>query len=89
LARGDRRLAGALLAVDRPTLAVWRKALAQVGLSMPELLGERPTGEPLPWDFIHSGVQAGYLDRETRRAETARTSLPCPPDDCIACGVCD
>ena len=88
LARGDRRLAEALLAVDRPTPAAWRKALAEVGASMPELLGERPAGEPLPWGFIRSGVQAAYLDRETRRAEIARTSLPCPPDDCVACGVC-
>ncbi|MEJ2734388.1 MAG: radical SAM protein [Anaerolineae bacterium] len=89
LARGDRRLAEGLLAVDRPSPVAWRTALDQVGLSMPELLGERSGGVPLPWDFIRSGVQAAYLDRETRRAETARTSLPCPPDDCVACGVCD
>ncbi len=88
LARGDRRLAEALLAVDRPTPATWRKALAGVGLNMPDLLGERASGEPLPWGFIRSGVQAAYLDRETRRAEMIRTSLPCPPDDCVACGVC-
>jgi radical SAM superfamily enzyme YgiQ (UPF0313 family) len=88
LARGDCRLAEALLAVDRPTPAAWRKALARVGLSMSDLLGARPADEPLPWDFIRSGVQAAYLDRETRRAENARTSVPCPPDECIACGVC-
>ena len=88
LARGDRRLADALLAVDRPSPSAWRTALDQVGLSMQELLGERPPGEPLAWDFVRSGVQAAYVDRETRRARAARTSLPCPPDDCVACGVC-
>ena len=57
LARGDRRLAEALLAVERPSPAAWRQALGAVGLSLPELLAGRPAGEPLPWAFIHSGVR--------------------------------
>jgi len=57
LARGDRRLAEALLAVERPSPAAWRQALDAVGLSLPELLAGRPAGEPLPWAFIHSGVR--------------------------------
>ncbi len=52
LARGDRRVAEALLAVERVTPAIWRKALAQVGLSADELLAERGAGVPLPWSFI-------------------------------------
>ncbi len=52
LARGDRQLAEALLAVERPTPAAWRKALAQVGLSADELLAGREAGTPLPWNFI-------------------------------------
>ncbi len=88
LARGDRRLSEALLVVDRPTPAAWRDALAEVGLSQQDLLGRRPADEPLPWDFIQSGVRAEYLARETGRAEAARVSPPCPPGDCIACGVC-
>ncbi len=57
LARGDRRLAGALLAVERPAPARWRRALEAAGLSLSDLLGERPAGEALPWAFIHSGVR--------------------------------
>ena len=57
LARGDRRLAEALLAVERPSPAAWRQALDAAGLSLPELLADRPAGEPLPWAFIHSGVR--------------------------------
>lgn len=89
LARGDRRLAEALLAVDQLTPASWRKALDHSGLSLRELLGERAPDEPLPWDLIQSGVYPSHLEREARRAHLARTSSPCPPGDCVACGVCE
>jgi radical SAM superfamily enzyme YgiQ (UPF0313 family) len=59
LARGDQRLAEALLAVGRPSPASWRQALAAAGLSLTDLLGERPAGEPLPWGFIHTGAHPG------------------------------
>jgi hypothetical protein len=75
--------------VDRLTPAIWRKALAGVGIPFGELLGQRAAGETLPWDFVQSGVQTAHLEREVRRAETVRTSLPCPEGDCVACGVCD
>jgi radical SAM superfamily enzyme YgiQ (UPF0313 family) len=55
LARGDRRVAEALLATDRVTPAAWRKALAHAELSADDLLAERPAGIQLPWDFIHFG----------------------------------
>ena len=57
LARGDRRLAEALLTVERPSPAAWRRALEMGGLSLSELLSERPASEPLPWAFIHTGVR--------------------------------
>jgi radical SAM superfamily enzyme YgiQ (UPF0313 family) len=88
LARGDRHLAQALLAVDRLTPAAWRLALAEIGLSIPYLLRERAEHEPLPWDLVQSGVHAAYLDREAQHAKASRTSPPCPPDDCTTCGVC-
>jgi len=53
LARGDRRVAEALLAYERITPAAWREALAQADLSADEFLSERPARAPLPWDFIH------------------------------------
>jgi radical SAM superfamily enzyme YgiQ (UPF0313 family) len=88
LARGDRRLAEALLAAERITPATWKEALSKAGLSAGELLGTRAPDEPLPWDFIESGMRAAHLEREKRRSEEARTSAPCPPEDCVACGVC-
>ena len=57
LARGDCRIAEALLAIERPSPAAWRQALEATGLSLPELLAGRPAGERLPWAFIRSGAR--------------------------------
>jgi radical SAM superfamily enzyme YgiQ (UPF0313 family) len=89
LARGDRRLGEALLAVGRLTPGAWRQALAGAGLSLPDLLRERDAAEPLPWGFITDGARPAYLEREIRRAAAAQTSPPCPAQGCVACGVCD
>lgn len=89
LARGDRRLAEALLKVDRPSPAIWRKAVAEVGLSTGEFLRQKSADEVLPWGFIETGVRPGYLVREGERAEAALSCAPCQPGDCVDCGVCD
>jgi len=89
LSRGDRRVAEALLAVDRLTPGGWRQALAKVGLSAQEFLRLRSRHESLPWDYIQSGIRASYLEREARRGEASSTTPPCPPDDCVVCGVCE
>jgi radical SAM superfamily enzyme YgiQ (UPF0313 family) len=57
LARGDRRLAEALLSTQRLTPANWRKALAASGQSVQDLLRRRAEDEPLPWDFVQSGIR--------------------------------
>jgi radical SAM superfamily enzyme YgiQ (UPF0313 family) len=89
LARGDRRLAEALLKVDSVSPANWRKALTAAGLSAAGILRQRTVDEMLPWDFIDTAVQARFLARESGRAEAGHPSAPCPPGDCTACGVCD
>jgi radical SAM superfamily enzyme YgiQ (UPF0313 family) len=88
LARGDRRVAEALVAVERMSPGNWKIALAEAGLQMQDLLRERAGGEPLPWDLIRSGVREAYLAREARRATVPRTTEPCQPEECVACGVC-
>jgi radical SAM superfamily enzyme YgiQ (UPF0313 family) len=52
LARGDRRLAEALLAVDRLSPAAWRQALIDLDTSAQEFLRARTADERLPWDLI-------------------------------------
>lgn len=54
LARGDRRLADAILAVDSLTPTTWQRILADLGLSMQEYLCRRDAKASLPWDFIDS-----------------------------------
>jgi radical SAM superfamily enzyme YgiQ (UPF0313 family) len=56
LARGDRRVAEALLAVEHLTPAAWRQALTGAGLSVQGLLAAIPAGTPLPWGFVQFGV---------------------------------
>ena len=55
LARGDRRLAEAILSVDHVTPAIWRQTLIKVDLSDRDLLRQRADNEALPWSFIQSG----------------------------------
>jgi radical SAM superfamily enzyme YgiQ (UPF0313 family) len=88
LARGDRRIAEALIRVERPTLGVWRSSLAEAGLFASEFLRERGSDELLPWDLVQTGVKPDYLRAEALRAGAARISAACPPDGCATCGAC-
>jgi radical SAM superfamily enzyme YgiQ (UPF0313 family) len=56
LARGDRRLAAALVSLERVTPASWRQALAELDLPLRGWLDERDEQAPLPWDFIENRV---------------------------------
>jgi radical SAM superfamily enzyme YgiQ (UPF0313 family) len=88
LARGDRSVSEALLSVGSISPASWRQALARSGLSVQYFLRTRSSTEALPWGFLETGVKPSFLDGELRRCESARTSPPCPPEGCAACGVC-
>lgn len=62
LARGDRRLAAVLAAMDRNSLAAWSRALAAAGLSEDFYLRRpRPLDEVLPWAAISTGVRPSAL----------------------------
>ena len=54
LARGDRRVGGALIEMARPTPGRFARALRDSGLSMPGYLGEIESGRPLPWGMVQS-----------------------------------
>jgi radical SAM superfamily enzyme YgiQ (UPF0313 family) len=60
LARGDRRMAEALLSTKRLSPAGWRKALAENGLKVQEVLRQRAAYERLPWDFVQSDIGRGW-----------------------------
>lgn len=69
LARGDARLAGALAAMEAPTLSRWRRALAAADLDATRYAYRHiDAAEILPWAAVDSGTSPGHLRREMQRA---------------------
>jgi radical SAM superfamily enzyme YgiQ (UPF0313 family) len=67
LARGDRRVAQALL--EARGLKDWESALGRVGLSPDRYVGALdPMEDILPWSIVSTGVPDWYLRREFNRA---------------------
>jgi radical SAM superfamily enzyme YgiQ (UPF0313 family) len=102
LARGDRRLAPALLEVEPLSLRSFRASLERHGLSLEELLAARDPNAFMPWEIVDAGLRTGFLRRENRLALEEIAGHRCPPnrpqpsnvltapgDPCLACGVCD
>ncbi|MFP3869569.1 MAG: TIGR03960 family B12-binding radical SAM protein [Syntrophobacteria bacterium] len=101
LARGDRRLAEAILRGHqlgcrfdgwseqvRPDL--WRRAFAETGVD-PSFYSRR-TREPeeiLPWSHLDCGVSPGFLWKEYERALAEIATADCRVQGCVQCGVCD
>jgi hypothetical protein len=79
LARGDRRLAPALLEVDRVSPRSFREALARHGLSMEELLAARDPNAFMPWEIVDTGLRTSFLRRESRLALEGSAGHRCPP----------
>src|SRR5690606_7774341 len=88
LARGDRRLADVIEDAyaagarfdsweDQLRLDVWRAALERHAIPVERFLGTIPVGARLPWDHFDIGLEAGFLEREYRKALAGRLSPPC------------
>jgi len=90
LARGDRRLARVLARLPgRPSLAGWRRALRDEGLTAEAYLRQRAPDERLPWEIVDTGVSQNYLAWDWQRAEAGDVTPACPPSGCLKCGACD
>ncbi len=69
LARGDTRLAEALVNMDVFSLSSWRKALDKCGIDIDYYIHRRlDTLEELPWSIIDSGTSHDTLESELNRA---------------------
>jgi radical SAM superfamily enzyme YgiQ (UPF0313 family) len=68
LARGDGRLVPVLAALNDNTPSAWQRALEAAGIAPGTYLRGRSMEEPLPWDFIDSGLPRHLLGREQGRA---------------------
>ena len=49
-------------------LHVWRDALKNTGIKDDDYLKKRNIDEPLPWDFIDTGISKDYLKKEREKA---------------------
>ena len=105
LARGDRRVATAILAAWRAGQVLdgwtehysherWTEAFAAMerehGVSMEFMANrERPLDEPLPWSPIDCGVKHSFLLAEHARSRAEEVLEDCVDGKCGACGACD
>ncbi len=91
LARGDRRLARVLLAIDRPSVRGFHNALAEQGLDAGSYLAARDPAAPQPWQVVSPNVRLSFLQKEWRLAKATQVGHACPPGakGCLVCGACD
>ena len=98
--RGDRRLSAAVEAAysrgatftswsDQLRFDVWQEAFTEAGIDPAGYLQARDLDSPLPWDHLDSGVSAGFLRTELRRAMDGRITPDCRYSACRTCGVCN
>lgn len=88
LARGDRRLAPAIIDYAKRG-GNWPQIMRKNGLS-PEYYATRARGrhELFPWKVIDHGIKPDYLWAEYQRALAGKLTGPCETDKCRRCGVC-
>ncbi|MDR3089104.1 MAG: radical SAM protein [Desulfobulbaceae bacterium] len=88
LAKGDRRLAPAILDMamrGRP----WTQALKNHDLTTADFTSQGSRADtPLPWMILDHGLNDEYLRRDYERALAEKTTAPCQPATCRRCGVC-
>jgi len=91
MARGDRRVGEALVAMARTTRN-WRHVLKELGVD-PSFYAERPRPETeiFPWEIVAHGIKRRYLWKEYMDALEAKPSKGCEirtVAGCKRCGVC-
>jgi radical SAM superfamily enzyme YgiQ (UPF0313 family) len=87
LARGDRKLAGVLLALA-DSKKNWRQLFRDYGIDPNQYTRRREQNEILPWDIIDHGIKKDYLWQEYQRGLNSKKTVPCQPEKCTRCGVC-
>lgn len=98
ISRGDRRIGeliyrawskGAYLETssDQINLDYWLSAMKEVNIQPENFLGVRKIEEPLPWDFIDTGIDKKWLLKEREFALKGIITPDCREDRCHKCGV--
>lgn len=99
LSRGDRSLSKLIYEVwregaylegwaDEFDYSCWLKAMDSTGIDMQEYAKkELKMDEPLPWEFIDSGVKKDYLKKEFAIAIKGKYTGDCNKTICHGCGL--
>lgn len=88
LARGDRRLAPAIVEYARRG-GNWQQVFRGQGLDPKEYaMRSRGPEELFPWEIIDQGVKRDYLWHEYQKGLAARVTPACDVTNCRRCGVC-
>lgn len=74
---------------DQLKFDTWMEAFSETGVDPERYLRTKPVDEPLPWDFIDTGVSREYLADEWQKAQSEETTPDCRFGDCTGCGVCN
>ncbi len=97
-ARGDRRIAPAILAAYKKgqiydawseyfNYDLWMETFAECGIDVDFYnVRARSLDEILPWDFIDTGVSKSFLGREWEKALRGEVSPNCR-EKCVGCGA--
>jgi radical SAM family uncharacterized protein/radical SAM-linked protein len=82
--RGGAKLDGWTESFD---FSIWRDAMEQSGVDA-QALAQREFGvrDPLPWDFVDTGIRKDFFIKEYERAIEARPTPNCT-SSCTACGL--
>jgi len=100
LSRGDRRLSRVVTAAftrgamldeweDRFDHKLWEKAIEEANCDESIYLDAVDRNEPLPWDFVDTGIAKRFLWNEYVKASMGERTPDCRFGKCSGCGVCD
>jgi radical SAM family uncharacterized protein/radical SAM-linked protein len=99
MSRGDRRAGKILFSAwkkgakfdawsEHFNQQAWDEAIEESALDIHDMIGAKDRMLPLPWSFIHTGVDEDFLREEMEKAEKAETTQDCRVH-CSTCGLCD
>jgi len=100
LSRGDRRLSRVVMAAftrgamldeweDRFDRKLWGKGVEEANCDESIYLDTVDRNEPLPWDFVDTGIDKRFLWNEYVKASKGEKTPDCRFGNCSGCGVCD
>ncbi len=98
--RGDEKLAHVLITAYKNgdiltswdeffDFDLWLKSFEKCDIDPYKYIESRPLDDPLPWDYICTGVSKKFLINELKKAEKEEITQDCRYDNCLGCGVCN